>query len=198
MGLVAGLYLTRTFFVTAGYTRLLADRNDHRRLPGAARQGDPWWAIGPTFLALQFLAVLGVVRDLRPCPAPVRADTAAPTRREGTAMTPRRLARAVASVVSGVVLVAASLAGGLWLASRLNNDGGEASDQLIAAPAGPGIVHVHGLGVNLPTASSTPPPTPACTGSPTTAAPSASATPVPGHDGLHRRGSRQVPRQRRT
>ena len=51
-----------------------------------------------------------------------------------------------ASVATVAALAAGSLAAGLWLALR--DDGGQASDQLVGAPADPGPVHVHGLGVN--------------------------------------------------
>ena len=62
-------------------------------------------------------------------------------------MTWKRLVRVGGTVAAGVLVVAGSLAGGLYVASRLN-DGDAASDQVVAVPEDPGVVHVHGLGVN--------------------------------------------------
>jgi stearoyl-CoA desaturase (delta-9 desaturase) len=47
--------------------------NNHHHYPGAARQGFFWWEIDLTYYALRALAALGLVWDLRPLPARVRA-----------------------------------------------------------------------------------------------------------------------------
>ncbi len=44
--------------------------NNHHHYPGAARQGFYWWEIDLTWYLLLLLERLGVVRDLRPVPAP--------------------------------------------------------------------------------------------------------------------------------
>lgn len=59
----------------------------------------------------------------------------------------RSLFRFGGAAIGGLALVAGSLAAGLFVASRIS-EGGEASDQIVAAPEDPGVVHVHGLGVN--------------------------------------------------
>ena len=43
--------------------------NNHHFFPGSARQGFRWWEIDLTYYGLRTLALLGVVRDLRPVPA---------------------------------------------------------------------------------------------------------------------------------
>jgi stearoyl-CoA desaturase (Delta-9 desaturase) len=47
--------------------------NNHHRFPGAARQGLYWWEYDLTFYGLSLLALLGLVHDLRPYPASLRA-----------------------------------------------------------------------------------------------------------------------------
>ena len=47
--------------------------NNHHFFPGSARQGFRWWEIDLTYYGLRALALLGVVRDLRPVPAWVHA-----------------------------------------------------------------------------------------------------------------------------
>jgi len=42
--------------------------NNHHRYPSSARQGFRWWQVDTTYYVLRALAVLGVVRDLRPVP----------------------------------------------------------------------------------------------------------------------------------
>ncbi|MDP1795021.1 MAG: hypothetical protein Q8K63_12880 [Acidimicrobiales bacterium] len=59
-------------------------------------------------------------------------------------MTSNRFVRIGGTIVGGVVLVAGSLAGGVYVA-RIGN---EASDQVVSLPDDPGVVHVHGLGIN--------------------------------------------------
>lgn len=48
--------------------------NNHHRYPGSARQGFYWWQPDPTWWALRVLAACGLVRGLRPVPAPVLAE----------------------------------------------------------------------------------------------------------------------------
>lgn len=43
--------------------------NNHHFFPGSARQGFRWWEVDMTFYLLRLMAVLGVVRDLKPVPA---------------------------------------------------------------------------------------------------------------------------------
>lgn len=43
--------------------------NNHHHYPGAARQGFFWWEIDLTYYGLRVLAVLGLIKDLRPVPA---------------------------------------------------------------------------------------------------------------------------------
>ena len=43
--------------------------NNHHYLPASARQGFTWWEIDPTWYALEGLAALHVVRDLKDPPA---------------------------------------------------------------------------------------------------------------------------------
>ncbi|MBS0320756.1 MAG: acyl-CoA desaturase [Proteobacteria bacterium] len=51
--------------------------NNHHHYPAAARQGFFWWEVDLTYYGLCALACLGVIHDLRPVPAAVRADVAA-------------------------------------------------------------------------------------------------------------------------
>jgi len=46
--------------------------NNHHHYPVAARQGFFWWEVDLSWYALRLLALLGVIRDLRPVPAAVR------------------------------------------------------------------------------------------------------------------------------
>jgi len=46
--------------------------NNHHHFPGAARQGFYWWEVDLTYYGLRLLALLGVVRDLRPVPLAAR------------------------------------------------------------------------------------------------------------------------------
>lgn len=48
--------------------------NNHHRYPVAARQGFRWWQVDITYYGLRALAALGVIRALRPVPAPVLAE----------------------------------------------------------------------------------------------------------------------------
>ncbi len=48
--------------------------NNHHRYPWAARQGFRWWQIDVTYYVLVLFRGLGVVRDIRPVPAAVRAE----------------------------------------------------------------------------------------------------------------------------
>ncbi|MFY2762507.1 acyl-CoA desaturase [Arenimonas sp. MALMAid1274] len=43
--------------------------NNHHHYPGSARQGFKWWELDLTYLGLRAMALLGLVRDLRPVPA---------------------------------------------------------------------------------------------------------------------------------
>ena len=47
--------------------------NNHHFFPGTARQGFRWWEIDLTYYGLRTLAALGLVSDLKPIPAWVRA-----------------------------------------------------------------------------------------------------------------------------
>jgi stearoyl-CoA desaturase (Delta-9 desaturase) len=47
--------------------------NNHHRFPGAARQGLKWWEFDMTYYGLSLLSWLGLVHDLRPYPAGLRA-----------------------------------------------------------------------------------------------------------------------------
>jgi stearoyl-CoA desaturase (delta-9 desaturase) len=47
--------------------------NNHHRYPMSARQGFYWWEIDLTYYGLRLLAVLGLIRDLKPVPAAIRA-----------------------------------------------------------------------------------------------------------------------------
>ena len=46
--------------------------NNHHFFPGSARQGFRWWEIDVTYYGLRALALLGIIRDLRPVPAGLR------------------------------------------------------------------------------------------------------------------------------
>ena len=48
--------------------------NNHHRYPWSARQGFRWWQVDVTYYVLRVFAWLGVVHDLRPVPAEVRAE----------------------------------------------------------------------------------------------------------------------------
>jgi stearoyl-CoA desaturase (delta-9 desaturase) len=47
--------------------------NNHHHFPGSARQGFYWWEIDLTWYGLKLLAALGLIWDLRPVPAGLRA-----------------------------------------------------------------------------------------------------------------------------
>lgn len=47
--------------------------NNHHFFPGSVRQGFRWWEIDVTYYVLRLMAVLGLVRDLKPIPAWVLA-----------------------------------------------------------------------------------------------------------------------------
>ncbi|MBS0376346.1 MAG: acyl-CoA desaturase [Proteobacteria bacterium] len=47
--------------------------NNHHHYPNAARQGFYWWEIDLTYYGLRVLAALGLIWDLKPVPAAVRA-----------------------------------------------------------------------------------------------------------------------------
>ena len=42
--------------------------NNHHKFPGMARQGLRWWEIDVTYYGLKLLALVGIIRDLRPPP----------------------------------------------------------------------------------------------------------------------------------
>jgi stearoyl-CoA desaturase (Delta-9 desaturase) len=48
--------------------------NNHHRYPWATRQGFRWWQVDMTYYVLRALQAAGIVRDLRPVPAAVRAE----------------------------------------------------------------------------------------------------------------------------
>jgi stearoyl-CoA desaturase (delta-9 desaturase) len=48
--------------------------NNHHRYPWAARQGFRWWQIDTTYYVIRAFSWLGIVRDIRPVPAAVRAE----------------------------------------------------------------------------------------------------------------------------
>ncbi|HEX9207123.1 MAG TPA: acyl-CoA desaturase [Steroidobacteraceae bacterium] len=48
--------------------------NNHHHYPSAVRQGFYWWEIDITYYLLRGLAALGVIWDLNPVPARIRAD----------------------------------------------------------------------------------------------------------------------------
>ncbi|HEX8777035.1 MAG TPA: fatty acid desaturase [Rhodanobacter sp.] len=43
--------------------------NNHHYFPGSARQGFRWWEVDLTWYGLKLMALLGLVRDLKPVPA---------------------------------------------------------------------------------------------------------------------------------
>ena len=47
--------------------------NNHHHYPSSARQGFYWWEIDLTYYCLRVLAALGIIWDLKPIPASVRA-----------------------------------------------------------------------------------------------------------------------------
>jgi stearoyl-CoA desaturase (delta-9 desaturase) len=47
--------------------------NNHHFFPGTVRQGFRWWEVDATYYGLQFMAALGLVRDLKPIPSWVAA-----------------------------------------------------------------------------------------------------------------------------
>jgi len=57
--------------------------NNHHRFPAAARQGFFWWEFDLTYYGLRLLALLGLVRDLRPPPQAVMAEGRIGNRRDG-------------------------------------------------------------------------------------------------------------------
>jgi stearoyl-CoA desaturase (delta-9 desaturase) len=46
--------------------------NNHHHYPAAARQGFYWWEVDLTYYGLRLLAAMGLIRDLREVPVPVR------------------------------------------------------------------------------------------------------------------------------
>jgi stearoyl-CoA desaturase (delta-9 desaturase) len=61
--------------------------NNHHHYPGSARQGFSWWEIDATWYFLKTLQALGLIWDVRPVPARIRAarrSTAEAPGREGT------------------------------------------------------------------------------------------------------------------
>lgn len=46
--------------------------NNHHHYPGSARQGFYWWEVDLTYYGLRLLAMLGLIRDLKPVPANLR------------------------------------------------------------------------------------------------------------------------------
>ncbi len=54
--------------------------NNHHHFPGAARQGFYWWEVDLAWYGLKLLAATGLVWDLRPVPAAVRAARREPAR----------------------------------------------------------------------------------------------------------------------
>jgi len=56
--------------------------NNHHHYPASVRQGFYWWEIDLTYYGLKMLQLCGVIWDLKPVPAEVRANTAAKTLQE--------------------------------------------------------------------------------------------------------------------
>jgi stearoyl-CoA desaturase (Delta-9 desaturase) len=48
--------------------------NNHHRYPWSARQGFRWWQVDMTYYVLRVFGWLGIVHDIRPVPAAVRAE----------------------------------------------------------------------------------------------------------------------------
>ena len=48
--------------------------NNHHHYPSSARQGFYWWEVDLTYYCLKVLAALGIIWDLKPIPASVRAS----------------------------------------------------------------------------------------------------------------------------
>jgi stearoyl-CoA desaturase (delta-9 desaturase) len=48
--------------------------NNHHHFPGSARQGFAWWELDLTYLGLRAMALLGLVRDLKPVPPDMRTS----------------------------------------------------------------------------------------------------------------------------
>lgn len=46
--------------------------NNHHHFPGSARQGFYWWELDISYLTLKVMSWVGLVRDLKPVPAPIR------------------------------------------------------------------------------------------------------------------------------
>jgi stearoyl-CoA desaturase (delta-9 desaturase) len=46
--------------------------NNHHHFPGSARQGFAWYELDLTYLGLRTMALLGLVRDLKPVPPDMR------------------------------------------------------------------------------------------------------------------------------
>jgi stearoyl-CoA desaturase (delta-9 desaturase) len=46
--------------------------NNHHHYPAAARQGFFWWEIDLTYYVLRVMAACGIIRELKPVPAPIR------------------------------------------------------------------------------------------------------------------------------
>jgi len=47
--------------------------NNHHHYPASARQGFYWWEVDFTYYGLRLLAALGLIWELKPVPAPIRA-----------------------------------------------------------------------------------------------------------------------------
>lgn len=48
--------------------------NNHHRFQGTVRQGFYWWEIDVSYYILKFMAILGLIWDLRPVPLEAYAD----------------------------------------------------------------------------------------------------------------------------
>ena len=48
--------------------------NNHHHYPASARHGFRWWELDLAWLGLKFLAVLGLVRDIRDVPKRIRTS----------------------------------------------------------------------------------------------------------------------------
>lgn len=60
--------------------------NNHHHYPSSVRQGFYWWEVDVTYYCLRVLAMLGIIWDLKPIPASVRASR--PSRRIDRSRTP--------------------------------------------------------------------------------------------------------------